>query len=535
MDVLLTFVGNRDPFVEDDYPSSDRDGPVLSLLRERTFAAVHLFTTRNVLLNASGLKRVVRERALCPRVEEENLEISDPTGYEELLPQMWRAAEKVQGSYPAGTEFWIATSSGTPQMHASWLVLALSRRIRGRLLKVTPRRFLKEGQPAVSELFPQAPLFSVELPEEGGERRLRPVAGKRAAAGSAAPAVEFPLPAASTDDLALLRVENQVLRRALQGERGDSAFSRLVGWNGSLRQVVENAARIASEPFTVLLLGETGTGKELLARCIHGISPFREGPFEPVNCGALPVSLAESLLFGHVRGAFTDARCENPGHVGRAENGTLFLDEIGDLPPPLQVKLLRLLQEKEVTPVGGRPRKVNLRVVAATNKDLESEIKAGSFRSDLFYRLEFPISVPPLRERRQDIATLAARFMDRLNADRSRPKRLAAETVELLQQMPWPGNVRELENAIKRLYFTTGEETIQPAHFEQAALAACDTQVSVFIPPEGLNLPSYLQELEREYYRQALVRTGNNKAEAARLLSIHPKTFQKACREKYKL
>lgn len=229
-------------------------------------------------------------------------------------------------------------------------------------------------------------------------------------------------------------------------------FGRMIGSSQKLLRALEQANMVGPSDTSVLILGESGTGKELIAHSIHKISARRDKPFVVVNCGALPANLVESELFGHEKGAFTGATGKREGKFELADGGTIFLDEIGELPLELQVKFLRVLQEREIEPIGGKPKKINVRVLAATNKDLEEEVAAGRFRIDLYYRLNvFPLVLPPLRERREDIPLLANYFLKKYTTEEGRQTPvLSMEATEMLMQYDWPGNIRELENLIQR-------------------------------------------------------------------------------------
>jgi transcriptional regulator with GAF, ATPase, and Fis domain len=231
-----------------------------------------------------------------------------------------------------------------------------------------------------------------------------------------------------------------------------SEFSHLVGKSEKFIKTLLQAKMVGPTDTSVLILGESGTGKELIAHSIHKISNRRNGPFIVVNCGALPNNLIESDLFGHEKGSFTGALAKRIGKFELADGGSIFLDEIGELPLELQVKFLRVLQEKEIEPIGGKPKKINVRVIAATNKDLEEEMVTGHFRLDLYYRLNvFPLTLPPLRERKDDIPLLANYFLKKYNPETGKQiPSLSSEAVDALIHYSWPGNIRELENTIQR-------------------------------------------------------------------------------------
>ena len=284
------------------------------------------------------------------------------------------------------------------------------------------------------------------------------------------------------------------------------------GRSPAMRKVLELIDKVAPTDATVLVLGESGTGKELVARRIHHLSPRRDRPLVAVHCATFPENLLESELFGYERGAFTGATRRKVGHFEYADGGTIFLDEVGELPTSVQAKLLRFLQERQFTRIGGvEPVRVDVRVIAATNRDLEREVMEGRFREDLFYRLNvFPIELPPLRERREDIPLLVEHFLRQRNRP---PDVVSPEAMEALLTYDWPGNVRELENVIERALILAGEERITP---DLLPFGRPKAGAKVELPDEGVNL----EEVERELIIQALEKTGWNKAKAAKLLGI---------------
>lgn len=313
-----------------------------------------------------------------------------------------------------------------------------------------------------------------------------------------------------------LQEENRRLRAQLDDR---VEFSRLVGNSDAMRQVLEIVRRSAPSEATILVTGESGTGKELVARGIHQASDRRGGPFVAVNCAAIPAELLESELFGHVRGAFTGAVGDRAGKFERAHGGTLFLDEVGELPATLQPKLLRVLQEHEVEPVGGQPKHVDVRVVAATNRDIETALSAGEFREDLYYRLAvITVEIPPLRARRDDIPLLVRHFLGKYDAA---GLKISDAAMRLLNRYAWPGNVRELENAIQRMIVLRQGERIEvddlPAKIRgESGISASVADTIVRLPEEGYPL----EELEREVVLQALARNQWNQSRAAAFLRI---------------
>lgn len=320
--------------------------------------------------------------------------------------------------------------------------------------------------------------------------------------------------------------ENTRFREKLR-ERTDQ--SQLVGSSPPMLDVYKLVARVATGKSTVLLEGESGTGKELIARAIHSNSPRRDRPFVPVNCAALPDQLLESELFGHEKGAFTGAVGFKPGLIETADGGTLFLDEIGDLGIALQVKLLRVIQEQEVRRVGGTvAAKVDVRIIAATNRDLTKLVKEGLFREDLFYRLNVVrILLPPLRERREDIPMLAHHFLQKFSGGDKPIRGFVPETMTLLQRHRWPGNVRELENVIERAVSLSHGPLVLPDDLPEvvrAAGAAGGAEASQREPHEK-NALLTLEEMEKQYLLRVLREVGGNKVKAAKILGIDRRTL----------
>jgi two-component system, NtrC family, response regulator AtoC len=330
------------------------------------------------------------------------------------------------------------------------------------------------------------------------------------------------------DEIALLvekALETTRLRREVRTLRASQAqpysLDRIVGDSAAVAQLKGLLQKIAASPAsTVLLTGESGTGKDLAAKVLHYSSDRAARPFMNITCSALPEALLESELFGHERGAFTDARQQKRGLFEMADGGTVFLDEIGEMVPGLQAKLLRFLEEKTFKRVGGMSDiKVDVRVVAATNKNLEEEVKKGRFREDLYYRLNvLPIALPPLRARADDIPRLANYFVDSYNTEfRKRVRRVAPETMKRLQSYGWPGNIRELRNAIERAMLLADDEELTNKDFPLTTGSAPRLTEGVQLPAHGIDLES----LERSLVVQALERSGWNQTRAATLLGIN--------------
>lgn len=296
----------------------------------------------------------------------------------------------------------------------------------------------------------------------------------------------------------------------------ERAETGLIGSSDAMRAVQKAIGRLADSEATVLITGETGTGKELVARALHDHGRRAPQPFVAVNCAAIPTELMETELFGHVKGAFSGAMRDRLGAFREAQGGTLFLDEIGDMDPAMQAKILRALQERIVTPVGGSPLAVDARIIAATHRDLAKRVADGSFREDLYYRLNVvPIHLPALRERLADIVPLAEHFLARAGSG----KRLTAAAAAALIRYAWPGNVRELKNAMDRLHVTVHGNLIDAEDVLKTEPSVWDHAPTIDWPDE--DLPTATLRLEEFLIRRALARCGGNRAEAARLLNIH--------------
>jgi transcriptional regulator with AAA-type ATPase domain len=410
MNVLLSFVGYRDPFVTDDEGEVVRPGPILDLLCHRDFDQLVLFGTEGTTEQLRSLKSHLEPSTLD--LEDFPLDVEDPTDYTAILLGLRNHLQEVQEE-KEDANLYVSVASGTPQMHASWLMLVAGGELPARILHTRPPEHVTPEKPPVAELDLQRP----EFPE---------------------------------------------IRAPIRAEYASSTFPDvgkavqeigIVGKHPAIQRAIEVVAMVAPQTSVpVLILGETGTGKELFARLVHKLSGRPSDRFVPVNCASIPEDLAESMLFGHRKGAFTGASEDRSGLFDRADGGTLFLDEIGELSTQIQSKLLRALEENVVEPVGAeQPHEVDARVVAATNRDLEKEIEAGRFREDLYYRLEMTeIELPPLRNRRSDIPRLALHFLDRSNEEFEKQVRLSTEAIETLQRARFPGNIRDLENVVGR-------------------------------------------------------------------------------------
>ncbi|MBI1894267.1 MAG: sigma-54-dependent Fis family transcriptional regulator [Candidatus Rokubacteria bacterium] len=324
-----------------------------------------------------------------------------------------------------------------------------------------------------------------------------------------------------------LHRENVWLRREVETKY---RFENIVGKSPKMQELFETIVRVAGSRATVLVVGERGTGKELVARAIHFNSPRKGGPFVPLNCSAIPQELMESELFGHVKGAFTGAVASREGVFELAHGGTLFLDEISEIPLTLQAKLLRVIQEREFRRVGGTKEiRVDVRIISATNRNLTEAVAKGSFRDDLFDRLNVvQLNVPPLRDRAEDIPLLVYHFLQRFSSEVERPIKLVApEALALLEAYQWPGNVRELENLIERAVTLARSDRIDVADLPESILRSSQHQpVPIELPSGGISIERVVAAVERSLLEQALRRTGGIQTKAAELLGCSLRSFR---------
>jgi len=324
-----------------------------------------------------------------------------------------------------------------------------------------------------------------------------------------------------------LRKENILLKREIAARAG---FENFVGKSEAMEKIFSLIRQVADTKSTVLISGESGTGKELVARAVHFSSARKDKPFVTVNCGALPETLLESELFGYMKGSFTGATSNKQGLFEAANGGTIFLDEISATTLNLQIKLLRVIQERTFMRVGGTTDiKVDVRVIAASNRDLQAEVAKGTFREDLFYRLNvIPIHLPPLRERKEDIAVLAEHFLNKFTTAGNEPKKMTGDTLKFFMNYRWPGNVRELENTIERLVILASGDTIRAEHVPDSLKTAtsCPELIPSDIPDAGLNMEELLENAEKTLLQKALEKSGGVKTEAAKLLGLSFRSFR---------
>ena len=510
-EVLVSFIGLHDPYPADD----EEPGPLLSLFvdaakRGESFDRAFLLCTGATFLErARDLERETRDEGILTKIVPIDIPVRDVIDYAEIWGLLERSLSDIRSRAEdrGGETSWsFLLDSGTPQMKTSLFLAARSGLFPARLLQGIPARFAG-GTYKVREVrlegFPEARIARIG----GAERR---------SSGSGAP--RPPRPISGT-------------------RKGDP-----VGSSPAFIRALERARSAARYDDAVLLLGETGTGKTMIARRIHDESARRNGAFVEVNCSAIAENLAESELFGHVRGAFTGADKSRAGKFRAAHGGTLFLDEIGDLGMDVQAKILKVIEDGIVTPVGSDDgERCDLRLLAATNRDLGSLCKEGRFRRDLYERLKvIVLELPPLRERREDIEKLAEVFLAEWNRHYGESRRLDPAALELMKAYPWPGNVRELRNAIKSAACATNGEIIGivalPDELRRGGRAMNGSDSprgeDILLPPYGMNLKARLLQVEWEYVTAALRAAGGNRETAARMLGMTGHAFRKALRER---
>ncbi|MGQ9689480.1 MAG: RNA repair transcriptional activator RtcR family protein [Desulfobaccales bacterium] len=490
MRILLTFSGFHDPYTLGLIGQEEQPGPIISLIRIKDFDHVILFSTPNTKEHTSDTKDVIL--SLNPRigVAIRDVPLIDPTDYLAILQGLRRHIREIIDQDPVA-DYFVAVASGTPQMHACWLLLVAGGELPARLLNIRPPRFVTREAPLVSEIDVTSP--------------------------------EFPLIRANISPMEIPDIPPPDLQSAIR-KLG------IVGDHPAMRQALETAALLAPSHVPLLILGETGTGKELFAHFIHLLSGRPSDRFIPVNCAAIPQELVESLLFGHKKGAFTGALSDQVGKFDLADNGTLFLDELGDLPSAIQAKLLRVIQDSMVEPVGARkPHPVDVRIIAATNQDLRRAVQSGKFRGDLYYRLNVgEIRLPPLRDRRSDIPPIALSILDRINANLRRPKRLAPGALTRLQGHSWPGNVRDLENVLERSARLTSKEVLEADDLLiNDPIASPDPLAMIPEPFAGFSLEEFLAQARQSLVLRAMEIAQGNQSAAARLLGVSPQAVHK--------
>ncbi len=491
--VLLTFTGFQDPYALGLIGEEEQPGPILSLLASKPFDRVILFSTPKTQKNTSGTLRSLKKLYPQLHVDVVDFPLEDPTDYLAILRGLRKTTQAISEKAPKG-QFFVSVSSGTPQMHACWVLLASCGEIPAHIVNVRPQRFVTKEKPLITEVDLTAP--------------------------------EFPIVRSQ-----ICRIEPTIPPPS--GYENAARNLGIVGDHPAMRKALEMGSSLAPATVPILILGETGTGKELFARLIHQLSGRSGASFVPLNCAAIPKDLVESVLFGHKKGAFTGAVSDQTGVFERADHGTLFLDEIGELPVSSQAKLLRVLEDGLVEPIGAKKsHKVDARVIAATNQDLGRAIKRGHFREDLYYRLNVgEIRLPPLRERKNDIPKLALHILDQVNATIKNPKRLSPNALARLENHVWPGNVRDLENVIERSARLARQDLLDADDLMiSQPITYADPLAALPEPGAGFSLEEFVASARKQLILRAMELAHGNQSEAARLLGITPQAVHKFLR-----
>jgi DNA-binding NtrC family response regulator len=459
-------------------------GPIAQAATSLSFDEIHLISDRPESENSSYIKWLNSKCA--SKITLHKTKLSSPTHFGEIYESAVKVLEETKGRYSEDIALTFHLSPGTPAMAAVWIILSKTR-------------------------------YPATLIESSIEKGVKTAS------------VPFDMSAEFIPDL--LRGPDSRLEKLSAGLPPEAPeFESIIHKSRIMSRVITKARHIAPRSVPVLIEGETGTGKELLARAIHEASPRKGKPFLAVNCGAVPSELIESELFGYEKGAFTGAEKQKPGYFEAADTGTLFLDEIGELPLSAQAKILRALQEKEITRLGAtRPIIFDVRIMAATNRNLIDEVASGRFRSDLFYRIAVAVlKLPPLRERSGDISLLIDRLLDQINKESTEEpgykyKKISAAAKNIMIQHTWPGNVRELQNTLRRAAIWSVDPTIDTQDIREAMLPMITTDNDNLLGRsmgEGVNLLQLIEKLSKHYLKRALDEAGGNKTKAAKLVGL---------------
>ncbi len=499
-------MGNRDPYVDED---RDEFGPILSHLEAYTYSRVCLiYSDIRYLEKAKEVERIAQEETDAPVFKFLGMTLESPIDYEEIYQKLKNVLKAAESALPAGEAAnHVLLDPGTPQMQTAWFLLVKSGTFKARLLQGIPPKFAGGVYKCREIELRGGILPDIVLPQEKPE----PPVQHSAEPGTQDNWIEYP---------------------------GFKIYSR----DAAFKNTVEQAKNCAGYDINVLLLGETGTGKELLAKLIHACSSRHDGPFVELNCAGLPENLVESELFGHTKGAFTGAGHDRLGLFRAAHGGTIFLDEIGDMPLSLQPKLLKVIEDKKLIPVGSdQTVTVDVRIIAATNIDLRKAVEDGKFRRDLYGRLnEFAVSIPPLRERGDDVIDLAELFLNDWNRKYGTKKVFKDEVLNYLRKYSWPENVRGVQHAVTKMCVAGQGDVIGIDQLPAEIISFFNPeqplkQPVAGIPEEGVNLKAILWDIEKGYFEEALRMSGGNRERAAKLLGMSGHAFRKACRERFGL
>jgi DNA-binding NtrC family response regulator len=488
--ILLTFTGFHDPYSTGLIGEEEHPGPILSLLNNQTFDKIFLFSTPNTIINTEETNAVISANFSNVITEIKEIALADPTNYVEIFAGIRSNFSRIDELNPSANYF-ISLASGTPQMQTCWLLLVASGEIPAKLLQVRPPKFVTRDVPPVIEI-------DINLPE-------------------------FPDIRSKPINLTVDHAEICNIEKAI-------SELKIVGDHSSMRKAFEIAAALASTDSPIIIQGETGTGKELFARLIHRISNRNNMSFIPINCAAIPNELVESILFGHKKGAFTGAISDQAGKFELADTGTLFLDELAELPLLMQAKLLRVLQDGIIEPIGcNKTKTVNVRIIAATNKDLKKLVRENKFREDLYYRLNVgEICLPPLRKRRSDIPKIALFILDKINKNLRYPKQLSTDALVRLLNHDWHGNVRDLSNVLERSARLCHKQIMNADDILIGE--PIETQDPFNAIPDlfaGFNSEDFLKSIRKQLFLKALDLANGNQSKAAELLGLTPQAVHK--------
>ena len=486
---LITIVGTRDPYVDSLVEDMERTGPILGLLsHDRSFQSVVLLSQPVTKERTQRTREAIQKLFPHITVKTTDMNILDPISYSAILYEMRKAIPFILEE-TSNHQLYINVSSGTPQMHSCWILLAASGEIPAHIINIRESKFVTKELGYFTEL-------------------------------------DFTSP-----DFPLVRSAPRYVSEGINQDIDIGSAIQQMGFvadHPSMRQVIEMIAILAPIDRSILILGDTGTGKEITAKLLHRFSQRTSQPFVAVNCGAIPKDLVESILFGHRKGSFTGAVSDHPGKFREAHKGTLFLDELGELPESTQVKLLRALQTGEIEPVGeSKTVKVDVRVIAATNADMLRSIGTGKFREDLYHRVaKSVIRLPSLAERKTDIPKIALLVLDRINHQLKKIKRISPEALMKLQMHSWPGNIRELENVVENAAILSRNDVIGESDIELSSQIH-DEPAQLPVPEPGFSIETYLSEIRVQLIDKALELAGGKQSEAARCLGISPQAINK--------
>jgi DNA-binding NtrC family response regulator len=518
---LFAFIDPKDPFMAGEIAGEERPGPILLLLEARQFERLNLFYTPAMSPHAESTRRELAHRYPDCDLALELVPVADPKDYSALMGSLARQVRELTASQPPGQNF-VCVSSGTAEMRAIWFLITAA--------GILPATLLQVGSPA-EPLFGGAHVKEVRFDSADWSSLRDLVMPLQFFQASSSPPPRTPRRKLHEHGAPLFSV-GQAVMRVDAPARADAASPELDNAlqelgifiaSAVLRDAAERSAIAADSDYPVLFLGETGTGKELFARLIHRLSGRRQRPLIAVNCAAMPKELVESHLFGHVRGAFTGAGADQKGKFEQADGSTLFLDEIGELPLEAQAKLLRIVQDGMLEPVGsGKARHVDVRIVAATNRNLAQEVAAGCFREDLYYRLEVvQVRLPPLRDRPGEIAMLATALLKQINQRRLHPRKLSKDALRRLELHSWPGNVRELSNVLHRSVLYSRTEVLGPDDLMIAGKPdGPDPMSALPEPAPGFSLEAFLASARKQLILRALEKAAGNQSTAAELLGM---------------